>query len=627
MMFSRRLALSCAVLAVCTSAHATALNNLRIHVPELVVGGKPTTPTEPTGPTEPTDPKSDAILGVVPELDFGSVATNRDILRKVLVHSTGTAGALTFSASPLATGLGFRYEDEQSDCPSSLSVGTSCNAAVVLRASKEGAFSGSLLLSPQDQPQAVVTLKASAFNPVSLNTAPLPQGQLNEYFEFDFKHLLNVADEPAANIATANWSDEGGLPAGLTLNSTTGILSGVPTAKTVSEGSHYKVTGTYRENSASNAYVLRVGGRVLRLGQFAMGAAHGCGTDFENTLYCWGDNSFGQLGDGTVTTRSIPVPVIGLTGIVDVYAGGNTTCAVLSTGVTKCWGQNANNSISSAATPYFSSPTNLQGLKGTPKRLSLGKTHTCAMFNQSTPQCWGQNGNRQLGIGSSVSSVTVPTNVTVMPASTNSYVVAGDGFTCGTTNDGTRDRIQCWGKNSSGELGNGNALNSSSPTDIAIQGAIPRSATLYTYGANTCSWTELGVLCWGPDTFGQRGDGAVVSPHVATWVSGIDAMTNYISVGDGFACAVDLNEVTLCWGKNDRGQLGNGTKQNADAPVSVKNLRVGMIQSHSGGNFSCSLNDDGVMMCWGANDKGQLGGGNVPDQQYPIYVLDPSEAH
>ncbi len=178
--------------------------------------------------------------------------------------------------------------------------------------------------------------------------------------------------------------------------------------------------------------------------------------------FCWGWNSYGQLGDGTTTNRSTPVPVTGLSsGVVSLAAGSGHTCAVTTGGAARCWGWNSYGQLGDGTTTNRSTPVPVTGLPSGVASLAAGSGHTCAVTTGGAAKCWGWNSYGQLGDGTTTNRST-PVPVTGLPPEVAS-LAAGSGHTCAVTTGGT---AKCWGYNFNGQLGDRTTTNRSTPVPV-----------------------------------------------------------------------------------------------------------------------------------------------------------------
>jgi len=181
---------------------------------------------------------------------------------------------------------------------------------------------------------------------------------------------------------------------------------------------------------------------------------HTCAVLSNGSVKCWGDNSVGQLGTGSNTDSNAPVQVTGLTsGVSSVSAGHGHTCAVLSDGSVKCWGKDTGSNI----------PVQVTGLTSGVSSVSAGYGHTCAVLSDGSVKCWGDNNYGQLGTGSNTGS-SIPIQVIYLTSGVSS-VSAGYAHTCAVLSDGS---VKCWGSNYHGALGTGSNTGSKVPVQVDL---------------------------------------------------------------------------------------------------------------------------------------------------------------
>jgi RHS repeat-associated protein len=403
--------------------------------------------------------------------------------------------------------------------------------------------------------------------------------------------------------------------------------------------------GPFDEMGSLPSVVLGAPARAISVGMH-----HTCALLDDATLKCWGSNVAGELGLGDPNIRTAPPtnPIdLGGDAALDVKAGGNFTCALLTGGVVKCWGYGANgvlgqgnpNNIGSAPSQMG---TNLNPIPFTGEvvALSAGAAHACALFGDATVRCWGFNGSGQLGISNTqnmgdgpgeiaaLPSGGVPLGTSVLPAT----VSAGFGHSCVLLSDGTR---KCWGDNTKGQLGlgdnmtrggtgAGSVLGDNLPT---IKLGINRAAIAVAAGENdVCAILENGpVKCWGDNIYGQLGLGDMTLRGTTPGLLG-DALppvalgsgrsARQLAVAGGHACALLDNGAVKCWGKNNAGQLGVGDTNPRGTSVNHMNdalpavpLTPGQsaVSIAVGDEHSCALLTNGTVQCWGSNGRGQLG--------------------
>jgi alpha-tubulin suppressor-like RCC1 family protein len=351
---------------------------------------------------------------------------------------------------------------------------------------------------------------------------------------------------------------------------------------------------------------------------------HSCGIGMDHKLYCWGNNSYGQLGIDTTTNTLIPtlVPFMSKSTITSLVLGGGHTCAVSGSTELYCWGSNASGQLGIGNTTNQLIPTQVTFMsKSTITNLVLGGAHTCAVSGGNELYCWGYNNYGQLGIGNTTNQL-IPTQVTFMSKSTITSLVLGDYHTCAVIGS---TELYCWGSNVSGQLGIGNTTNQLIPTQVTFMSK-STITNLVLGGAHTCAvsgGTEL--YCWGYNNYGQLGIGNTTKQLLPTQVTFMSKSTiTNLALGDYHTCAVSGSTELYCWGYNAFGQLGIGNTTNQLIPTQVTFMSKSTITNLAlGGYHTCAFRDSSALYCWGDNQYGQLGVDDTIERLVPTQVLDP----
>jgi alpha-tubulin suppressor-like RCC1 family protein len=386
------------------------------------------------------------------------------------------------------------------------------------------------------------------------------------------------------------------------------------------------------------------------------GTAHSCALLDNGAVRCWGFNVYGQLGTGNTenvgddeTPGSVsPVNLGAGRTAVAISAGWSHTCALLDNGTVKCWGKGAGGRLgygntNDVTTPSAVGPVNL-GAGRTAVAISATETHTCALLDNGTVRCWGENDFGQLGYGNSNDIGDNETPASVGPVDIGAgrhgvAISAGKYFTCVTMDTGT---VRCWGEGAYGLLGNGDTTRigdnetpgSGKPADLGNgHGALEAVAG----GSHTCALFDLGtVRCWGNGADGRLGYGNTAtigddeSPGAVGPVELGERSAVQLAVGESHTCALLDDGTVICWGKGAYGQLGYGNTNDIgddETPAEMAAVDLGgesAIAIAAGANHSCALTAIGAVRCWGLNSSGQLGYGNtlnIGDDETPGSVL------
>ena len=370
----------------------------------------------------------------------------------------------------------------------------------------------------------------------------------------------------------------------------------------------------FPRNVPTDVVGLSSGVSAIGLAGFYYGA-HTCALAGPNVL-CWGYNREGELGDGTSTLRTTPTAVTGLgAAALAISTGAYRSCALLANGAAECWGNNFSGELGDATIWNRRSPVQVLGLAADAVALASGFEANCAFRVGGTVDCWGNNYYGALGIGADSFRAT-PVDV----AGLTSQVVAidkGGAFGCAISTSGT---VMCWGLNASGQLGDGTNLSHAQP--VAVTGLGGTAVALATGGSHACALTTAGAVeCWGANGSGQLGDGTSSSRAAPAEVLGLGAAVASITAGASHTCALSTLGVIMCWGSDAYGQLGDGVSGAASTSVQVAGLPAGIVDVVAGEDYTCAIDSQGGVTCWGENSFGQLGNGTISRSPSPVVGL------
>lgn len=316
---------------------------------------------------------------------------------------------------------------------------------------------------------------------------------------------------------------------------------------------------------------IQVAALGANVAQVSPGVWHTCAVKTDRTLWCWGANTDGQLGDGT-------------------------------TGAPKL------------------TPVQVASLGASVAEVSSGKHHTCARKTDGTVWCWGAAG--ALGLGHETPTRT-PAQVSSLGASTVELSMGGY-HSCARKADGT---VWCWGIKSDGQVGDGvvaSGPGAVSPVQVASLGT---SVVKISVGhQHSCARKTNGsVWCWGLNSKGQLGDGTTTTTGTPVQVTSLDANVEDLQAGDEHNCVRKADQTVWCWGSNGSGALGvpdNSVPRTT--PVQTPMVSTGVVEIAAGYDTTCVRKTDKSVWCWGGNGQGQLGIGttNAPNVP-PVRALVP----
>ncbi|TVM03962.1 MAG: RCC1 repeat-containing protein [Candidatus Brocadia sp. WS118] len=347
------------------------------------------------------------------------------------------------------------------------------------------------------------------------------------------------------------------------------------------------------------------------------GGFHSLALKPDDTVWAWGRNDYGQLGNGTTGNSNVPVLVGGGTSqtnnfhdVLSIAGGWLYSMALKSDGTVWTWGRNDFGQLGDGTTNNSTVPVQVNKLTGV-TAISAGGFHCLALKSDGSVWSWGRNDFGQLGNGTTINS-TVPVQVNKLTGIT---AISAGGFHClALKSDGS---VWSWGRNDFGQLGNGTTINSTVPVQVnKLTGITAISASGFhclALKSNNTVWS------WGRNDFGQLGNGTTVNSTLPVQVKNLGSVIA-IERGRSHSLAIKSNGTVWTWGRNDFGQLGNGTTNNSSIPVQAKNLSS--IAGIAGGGFHClALTSEDTAWAWGRNDLGQLGDGTTIQKTAPVQVF------
>lgn len=355
------------------------------------------------------------------------------------------------------------------------------------------------------------------------------------------------------------------------------------------------------------------------------GWEHTCGVMGDGVLYCWGRNAQFQLGNTMNNARdSFPVAATTVARFIQVDAAETHSCAITGAGEAYCWGLGYDGQLGAGGINVGNAPVAVTTTQRF-MRIVTGQTHSCGLNQDSVAYCWGLNDFGQLGLDTNV----VRTPVLTAGAIPWRDISAGTSHTCAITVGGT---AACWGSNAFGQAGTGDTTSNGAyltPAPIASNENFARIAAGH---AHSCGVTTGGVaLCWGSNQLGMLGDGTMADSRTPVPVAGNHRFAQ-ISVGSNQSCALTATGQLFCWGNNNTfggvatdscPVTGGGTIPCSLSPIpAAPGYSFGAIEV--GAFHTCGVLIGGGIMCWGANEEGQVGNGQVGTAvTMPTRVADP----
>lgn len=347
-------------------------------------------------------------------------------------------------------------------------------------------------------------------------------------------------------------------------------------------------------------------------------SGHTCAVGTSGSVWCSGQNTSGQLGDGTTSAHYQFSRVRGVSGATKVATGWDHSCAIVSSGSVKCWGSNATGQLGDGTTVSSRRAVDVAGVLGAVE-ISAGRGFTCVVLSSGAAKCWGDNSQKQLGNNSAVAFST--SAVDVAGIGTSSKVAAAQYSACVILLDTT---VKCWGDNRYGQVSNGGTVSpvatpstarfgaSSNLQDVTSISSDPFADVFCVVTATSRGW------CWGTNGVYQRGNNTTAANPYMSSPNGLTSGVQSIAVGGGHACASVTGDVIKCWGYNVQGGASGGaSRSNVPIPTTVSgasgsNVLLGIYSS-------CSYSNATDWKCWGLNSSFERGDGG-PDGGGPYSV-------
>lgn len=342
------------------------------------------------------------------------------------------------------------------------------------------------------------------------------------------------------------------------------------------------------------------------------GEYHSLALKSDGTVWAWGNNDHGELGNGTKVDSLSPVQVIDLEGVKKIDAGSATfSLALKNDGTVWAWGDNSMRQIGTKEmSTDYTVPTQIEELTDIID-IATGAQFGLALQSDGKVWAWGANTAGALGNGTSVTNTEIPVSSSIDNVK---QIAAGQFSAYALKNDGT---VWAWGDNQYGQLGLGKTPYSTNvPTQIpGLENIIAISAG-YQYALALKN--DGTVWAWGDNGEGQLGNGTVGSEYTPVQVANLTDVVD-IEAGRRHSFARKADGTVWAWGDNGGGQFGNGTTTDSKVPVEITNLD-GFTQVSAGNGFSLGVKSDGTAWGWGGNNWGQIGDGTTSYKKLPVAI-------
>lgn len=325
----------------------------------------------------------------------------------------------------------------------------------------------------------------------------------------------------------------------------------------------------------------------------ATGSGHIVALKSDGTVWTWGGNGSGQLGDGSTNDRVAPMQVTGLTSVVAVAAGSSHSAAVKSDGTVWTWGANGTGQLGDGTISNRLLPVQVTGITGIVD-IVAGSGHTMALKSDGTVWAWGTNVAGQLGDGTTTQR-NAPVQIGTL--ANVAFLAAGTDHSVAVKADGS---VWSWGKNDAGQTGDGTTSNRSTPAQVAGLASIIEAAagTSHTMALKT----DGTVWTWGSNASGQLGDGTTTQRAAPVQASGLTGIST-IAAGSDHSVAIKSDGSVRTWGNNATGQIGDGTTTNRTAPVAV-NGPASIVATSAKASHTVVVRNDGTIYTWGGDGFG-----------------------
>lgn len=441
---------------------------------------------------------------------------------------------------------------------------------------------------------------------------------LNQVFTFTLNEPITTGScYSSISLEDISWS------APVAANTTvSGSTLTVEPATVLAAGTKYLITvpacalaGTTGVNTLTadftHAFTTEGGSASVIFTDIAVGYDHTVALDSAGNVWAWGSNNYGQVGDGTLTDRLVPVQVDGVTNITEIVAGVYHTLALDNFGSIWAWGTNGHGQLGNGTQDTSAVPVQVSGLNNV-IAIAAGNFHSIALQGDGTVWTWGMNSSYQLGHGPGGSvDELVPGQVANLFSVID--ITGGSNFTTVLKQDKT---VWSWGRNDRGQLGTGDIVDRTIPSASSL--AID-ATSVHSSASRAFAVTANGEIWgWGYNGgFAAVGNGWDQPVPVKVFENAVD-----LSVGREHTIALATDASLWAWGRNMEGEYGTGSTGTSSTPVPAADL-ANITAIAAGGNFTAVLKENGTVWCWGSNHNGQLGNNTTKRSLIPVQVEQP----
>lgn len=354
----------------------------------------------------------------------------------------------------------------------------------------------------------------------------------------------------------------------------------------------------------------------------SVGAYHNCAMGNDGNAYCWGAGNDGRLGTGNTTSQNKPTLVTGGHSFKSIKAGGGETFGITTAGANYAWGYNDPGQLATGNITSYSVPTSLHASSPVFTRFYLSGNTNCGLTADNTPYCWGNDYHYTLGDDAIRQSYSLPQLV----AGGHKFIKMAIGVVaCGLKANG---EAWCWGNGGSGTVGDGMSAVTYTPVQVSTA---ERFVDITAGEDHICALKADGKeYCWGFGGYGQNGWAHNWSAGVPVAVEMTGLTFNSISAANHHSCATATDGKAYCWGLNRAGayQLGNGTTSDTNVPSQVTGSGTGDLMFNkigSGIDHVCAMVNKTPPAAWGWNGYGQVGDGTTTTRTNPpVYMTLPT---